>query len=35
MWEQEHKKLLAETAPEEFTILHYGALAELKKKEAK
>ena len=35
MWEREHKKLLAETAPEEFTILHYGALAELKKKEAK
>lgn len=29
-WEQEHKKLLARTAPEEFDILHYGAIAELK-----
>ena len=32
MWEQEHKKLLAEIAPEEFEVLHYGAIAELKKK---
>ena len=32
MWEQEHRKLLAEIAPEEFDILHYGAMAELRKK---
>ena len=32
MWEKEHKKLLAEIAPAEFEILHYGAIAELKKK---
>lgn len=31
-WEQEHRKLLAETAPAEFNVLHYGAIAELKKK---
>lgn len=31
-WEQEHVALLKEIAPEEFTILHYGAIAELKKK---
>lgn len=31
MWEQEHKKLLEETAPDKFEILHYGAIAELKK----
>lgn len=30
-WEQEHLKLLAEIAPAEFDILHYGAIAELKK----
>ena len=30
LWEQEHIKLLAEIAPEEFNILHYGAIAELK-----
>lgn len=29
-WEQEHKGLLAEIAPAEFDILHYGAIAELK-----
>ncbi len=28
-WEQEHIKLLAEIAPDEFDILHYGAIAEL------
>lgn len=28
-WEQEHIRLLAEIAPEEFTVLHYGAMAEL------
>lgn len=32
MWEKEHKKLLAEIAPDEFEVLHYGAIAELKKK---
>lgn len=31
-WEQEHRKLLAEIAPAEFDILHYDAIAELKKK---
>lgn len=31
-WEQEHRKMLAETAPAEFDVLHYGAIAELKKK---
>lgn len=30
-WEQEHLKLLSEIAPEEFDILHYAALAVLKK----
>lgn len=30
MWEQEHMELLAEIAPDEFDILHYGAIAELK-----
>lgn len=29
-WEREHIRLLAEIAPEEFTILHYGAMAELR-----
>lgn len=32
MWEKEHKKMLAEIAPAEFEILHYGAIAQLKKK---
>lgn len=31
-WEEEHKKLLAQIAPDEFQILHYGAVAELRKK---
>lgn len=31
-WEQEHLKLLAEIAPATFHILHYGAIAQLKKK---
>lgn len=31
MWEQEHRKLLASIAPDEFNIFHYGAIAELKK----
>lgn len=30
-WEKEHVKLLSEIAPDEFDILHYAALAELKK----
>ena len=30
-WEQEHKELLRKIAPAEFTVLHYGAIAELKK----
>lgn len=30
MWEQEHRKLLEYIAPNEFDILHYGAIAELK-----
>ena len=29
-WENEHKRLLVEIAPDEFEILHYGAIAELK-----
>lgn len=29
-WEQEHIELLKEIAPDEFDILHYGAIAELK-----
>lgn len=31
VWEQEHTKLLLEIAPAEFDILHYGAMAELRK----
>lgn len=31
-WEQEHMTLLKEIAPDEFDILHYAAIAELKKK---
>lgn len=31
-WEREHKELLARIAPEEFSVLHYGALAELRKR---
>ncbi len=31
MWEQEHKTLLRQIAPDEFDILHYAAIAELKK----
>ncbi len=31
MWEQEHRILLEHIAPNEFDILHYGAIAELKK----
>lgn len=31
-WEAEHKKLLEEIAPEVFTVRHYGAIAEMKKR---
>lgn len=31
MWEREHRTLLKHIAPDEFDILHYGAIAELKK----
>ena len=31
-WEKEHLQLLAKIAPEEFDILHYGAVAELQAK---
>lgn len=31
MWEHEHKELLKRIAPATFNVLHYGALAELKK----
>lgn len=31
MWEQEHRKLLEHIAPDEFDILHYGAIAEIRK----
>lgn len=32
-WDKEHRALLSEIAPEEFEVLHYAALAELKVKE--
>ncbi len=32
LWEQEHRRLLDRIAPDEFDILHYGAMAELRKK---
>ncbi|MBQ3355682.1 MAG: methyltransferase domain-containing protein [Oscillospiraceae bacterium] len=32
-WEEEHQKLLAEIAPEHFTVAHYAAIAELKKRD--
>ncbi|NLC79184.1 MAG: class I SAM-dependent methyltransferase [Ruminococcaceae bacterium] len=31
-WEKEHKELLQETAPNEFTVKHYAAMLELKKR---
>lgn len=31
-WEEEHIRLLSRIAPEEFDVLHYAAIAELKKK---
>ena len=32
VWEREHMELLHEIAPENFDVLHYAAMAELKKK---
>lgn len=32
LWEEEHMKLLSEIAPAEFDILHYAAMAELKRR---
>lgn len=32
MWEQEHKKLLEKIAPNEFDVLHYGVISELRKR---
>lgn len=31
-WEKEHKELLREIAPEEFSVKHYAAMLELKPK---
>ena len=31
-WEEEHKKLLVQIAPEKFDILQYGAIAQLERK---
>lgn len=31
-WEEEHRKLLSQIAPDSFVVLHYGAMAELRKK---
>lgn len=31
-WDEEHRKLLDEIAPERFDVLHYAALAVLRKK---
>ena len=32
-WDEEHRKLLDEIAPERFDVLHYAALAVLRKKD--
>lgn len=32
LWEQEHRRLLENIAPDKFSILHYGALAQLQKR---
>lgn len=32
-WENEHIKMLEQIAPEKFSVKHYGALAELKRKQ--
>ncbi|MBQ8381892.1 MAG: methyltransferase domain-containing protein [Clostridia bacterium] len=31
-WEQEHRRLLSSIAPDEFDVLHYAAIAELRKR---
>ncbi len=31
-WEREHLRMLRENAPEEFDVLHFAAMAELRKK---
>ena len=31
LWEQEHRSLLEQIAPESFEILHYGAWAQLRR----
>ena len=33
-WDVEHRLLLDEIAPEEFEVLHYAALAVLRKRES-
>lgn len=35
MWEREHRDLLENIAPAEFDVLHYAAIAELKRSELK
>lgn len=32
LWEEEHKKLLGKLAPDEFDVLHYASIVQLKKK---
>ena len=32
-WEREHLRKLRENAPEEFDVLHFAAMAELRKKD--
>lgn len=32
-WEREHLRMLRENAPEEFDVLHFAAMAELRKKD--
>lgn len=32
-WELEHLRMLRENAPEEFDVLHFAAMAELRKKD--
>lgn len=34
-WEEEHKRFLSQNAPEEFDILHYGAITQLRRKTGK
>ena len=32
-WERKHLRMLRENAPEEFDVLHFAAMAELRKKD--